>query len=331
MILKIVILCWVIICLTTMLFYTEHFYISIFKTQDLTEENYDTQSFLERLIYLERQEHVSVMCRSFKLPKDDDDYQQAINDSILLDHILVDNRHKLLYCYVPKVACTNWKRVFMVLSGNAQPGAPDLSQIPADVVHKPSTLDRLSDYPAAQAADMLATYTKFLFVRHPFERLLSAYRNKLEQRHQESSRYFQSRFGRRIIRRYRANATEQSLRDGDDVTFAEFATFVADTRDTVFNEHWAPIDRLCRPCAVNYDFIGKHESLFEDSDYLLRHVVGATDVRFPKGPDSNTSTQLVKYFTPLHHDTVLKLYSTFELDFKLFNYNLQNIFGYELG
>lgn len=220
----------------------------------------------------------------------------------------------------------------MVLSSNSATslGTPDLSQIPADVAHKPSTLDRLSDYPPERAADMLGAYTKFLFVRHPFERLLSAYRNKLEQRH-DSSRYFQSRFGRRIVKRYRVNATERSLRDGDDVTFAEFAAFVADTRDTVFNEHWAPIDRLCRPCAVNYDFIGKHESLFQDSDYLLKHVVGTADVKFPKGPDSNTSTELVKYFTSLHHKTILRLYNVFELDFKLFNYNLQNILGYEVG
>lgn len=206
----------------------------------------------------------------------------------------------------------------------------DLSQIPADVVHKSGTLDRLSDYPADRVTELLSTYTKFLFVRHPFERLLSAYRNKLEQRH-DSSRYFQSRFGRRIVKRYRANATARSLRDGDDVTFAEFAEFVADTRNTIFNEHWAPIDKLCRPCAINYDFIGKHESLFQDSDYLLKHVVGVSDVTFPKGPDSNTSTDLVKYYSSLDHNAILRLYGIFEYDFKLFNYNLQNILGYEVG
>lgn len=83
---------------------------------DIPKENYDTQShILERLVYLERQEHTSQMCRLYKLSKhDDNNYQQAVNDSILLDHILVDHRHKLLYCYVPKVStnycfinCTN--------------------------------------------------------------------------------------------------------------------------------------------------------------------------------------------------------------------------------
>lgn len=238
----------------------------------------------------------------------------------------------------PQVACTNWKRVLMALSNGDDAAADDLSLIPADVVHKPSALDRLGDYPAARAAHMLATYTKFLFVRHPFERLLSAYKNKLERRPDAgggggtggggtggAGGYFQSRFGRRIVRRYRANATARALRDGDDVTFAEFAAFVADTRDTVFNEHWAPVHRLCRPCAVDYDFIGRHESLFQDADYLLRHVVGVPGVRFPRGPDSSTSAQLPRYFASLDHGTVLRLYAIFEPDFKLFGYGLQNV------
>ncbi|XP_011806242.1 PREDICTED: carbohydrate sulfotransferase 13, partial [Colobus angolensis palliatus] len=45
-----------------------------------------------------------------------------------LRHVLVDDAHGLLYCYVPKVACTNWKRVLLALSGQTRGDPrPDLS------------------------------------------------------------------------------------------------------------------------------------------------------------------------------------------------------------
>uniref|UniRef100_A0A8D2DCI4 Carbohydrate sulfotransferase n=1 Tax=Sciurus vulgaris TaxID=55149 RepID=A0A8D2DCI4_SCIVU len=92
-----------------------------------------------------------------------------------LRHVLVDDTHGLLYCYVPKVACTNWKRVLLALSGRAR---GDPRSIPAHEAHAPGRLPSLADFSPAEINRRLRAYLAFLFVREPFERLASAYRNK---------------------------------------------------------------------------------------------------------------------------------------------------------
>jgi hypothetical protein len=72
--------------------------------------------------------------------------------------------------------------------------------IPADLAHSSATFKRLSNYTMSEIEKKLLAYNKLIVVRHPFERLLSAYRNKFEAKNEKSSMYFQSRFGRKIIK-----------------------------------------------------------------------------------------------------------------------------------
>lgn len=104
-----------------------------------------------------------------------------------LDHTLVNHKHKLLYCYIPKVACTNWKRVLMALNNLT---VTDLTAISASLVHANGSLLKLPELDEITAKSLLSNYTSFIMVRHPFERLLSAYRNKLED-NKPSAKYFQ--------------------------------------------------------------------------------------------------------------------------------------------
>ncbi|XP_044743117.1 carbohydrate sulfotransferase 11 [Chrysoperla carnea] len=247
-----------------------------------------------------------------------------------LNHLLVDHKHKVLYCYVPKVACTNWKRILMILSGKWN--NTNLLSIPGDTAHASTSVTKLSDLSDNEVHYCLNNYTKFLIVRHPFERLLSAYRNKLEGHKQSNSKYFQQRVGKYIIKHYRNDANETSLKNGDDVTFAEFVKYVIaegnDNRDQ--NEHWKPISQMCHPCALTYDVIGKYESLVDDSDMILA-MVNATFLNFPVTKTAETSKKLKHYFRQLSLANIEQLYNLYKNDFQLFDYNLENIIGYDIG
>ncbi|XP_026290551.1 carbohydrate sulfotransferase 11 [Frankliniella occidentalis] len=291
---------------------------------------------LERAVFIERQDRLQRECQTYKrrqnaLQLNVSHYTpEAIWDNKeVLDHIIVDQKHQLLYCYVPKVACTNWKRTLLYLSGSTNVTKP--IDIPSDYVHRTGVFPKLSNFSEEHAAHMLKTFTTFLIVRHPFERLLSAYRNKLEQK-SSSSKYFQTRIGRHIIKTYRKNPSNHSLQYGHDVTFSEFATYLGTENGPggEYNEHWKPIHQLCAPCAIRYDIIGKYETLYDDADYLL-HQLGEPTSAFPRyAHPSNTTATLGKYFGTLSVDLLRKMYSVYETDFRLFGYNLQEFLGFEI-
>ncbi|XP_044261610.1 carbohydrate sulfotransferase 11-like isoform X1 [Tribolium madens] len=240
-----------------------------------------------------------------------------------LDHILVDHKHRLLYCYVPKVACTNWKRILMVLTGVTS--ATNLIDIPGSVAHNENSTLKLSQLQNDTISNCVNTYTTFIMVRHPFERLLSAYRNKFETTY---TQYFRIRYGKDIIRKYRKNATKTDLETGRNVSFREFVLYILNGGATA-NEHWAPIYDLCQPCSLNYTFIGRYESLVEDARTLL-DMIGAPSLTFPYTKPSHTSYKLKKYFQQLSMNDIQRLYKQYEYDFKLFGYNLEHLLGFDL-
>ncbi|KAG7454377.1 hypothetical protein MATL_G00259110 [Megalops atlanticus] len=238
-----------------------------------------------------------------------------------LKHLVVDEEHEMIYCYVPKVACTNWKRVMMVLTGRGRYSDP--MEIPSNEAHVPANLKTLNQYSIPEINHRLKSFLKFLFVREPFERLVSAYRNKFTLKYNTS---FHKRFGTKIVRRYRRNATQEALQSGTDVKFQEFAEYLTDpatVREAPLNEHWETVHSLCHPCHLHYDLVGKYETLEEDANYVLR-LAGVGDyLRFPTYAKSTRTTDQMtaEFFHNISSQQQRQLYQLYKMDFLMFNYS----------
>ncbi|XP_061428096.1 carbohydrate sulfotransferase 8-like [Lethenteron reissneri] len=237
--------------------------------------------------------------------------------------IFVSDRLSLLYCEVPKAGCTNWKRLLMVLEGR-HPGPPEV--ISREEAHSSGALVRLDSLEPSEQRWRLQNYTNVLFVREPMERLVSAFRDKL----QRPNPYYQSTVGRSIISRYRRNASAESLRTGRDVTFGEFARFLLDPLRPPGSDdpHWEAAHRLCLPCALPYGFVGKLESSPQDSDVLLRRAGAPRGLAYPqaargrgggRGRESSVSLA-VQYLSRLSAATRRALYAAYYRDYALFGY-----------
>ena len=137
--------------------------------------------------------------------------------------IFLDESRKFLLCSIAKIACTNWKRVLIYMTGKSRVESPE--DIRSDYAHVSPHLVRLSKFSMPEIKHILNTYSKLIFVRHPFTRVLSAYRNKLANK---ENAVFNLGIGKKIIRKYRANPSNESLRRGHDVTFEEFVKFLLD-------------------------------------------------------------------------------------------------------
>nr|XP_048687811.1 carbohydrate sulfotransferase 11 isoform X1 [Caretta caretta] len=239
-----------------------------------------------------------------------------------LKHLVVDEDHEMIYCYVPKVACTNWKRIMMVLTGRGKYSDP--MEIPANEAHISSNLKTLNQYSIPEINHRLKSYMKFLFVREPFERLVSAYRNKFTQKYNTS---FHKRYGTKIVRRQRKNATQEALRKGDDVKFEEFVAYLIDPhtqREEPFNEHWQTVYSLCHPCHIHYDLIGKYETLEDDSNYILQLAGVGSYLKFPTYAKSTRTTDemTTEFFQNISLEHQTQLYEVYKLDFLMFNYSV---------
>ncbi|CAG2110347.1 unnamed protein product [Medioppia subpectinata] len=89
-------------------------------------------------------------------------------------------------------------------------------------------------------------FFKALFVRHPFFRLVSAFKDKAEKNRSEEP-YFYAKYWDNIMRSERG---EQNVNNNSMPMFKEFVKHLLITSPYKYDEHWAPVWTRCEPCYV---------------------------------------------------------------------------------
>ena len=256
----------------------------------------------------------------------------------MIESLLVDENDKVIFCDIPKVSCTNFKALLAMSSVNmnltcvkALNSMLNSDQInnPLEVVHsaefmQAAKLKWMTEYSLEDAKYKLDHYYKFVFVRNPFDRLVSAWYNKLI----EGKDYFHTYL--KLIKSQYSNMSDVrnvDFKDLDPVTFEEFVKYLVDIaqKKQVFNWHWKSFAATCYPCDIHYDLIGKLETLNEDIKPLLENLaIDDEHISFPSktnGPTFKGSRNKSSYLSSLSQSLYKNLVKLYVDDFEMFGYD----------
>ncbi|XP_070383321.1 carbohydrate sulfotransferase 11-like [Dermacentor albipictus] len=257
------------------------------------------------------------VCKKYAESFEDDTHDNRTNSdhsnctvAVCCLHLMT--KHNFSFCTVPKAASTSLRTLYLQVEYGKNPvDNPEATFV--DFEHRTRAV-----FPSAYWRDRLgSSYTKLVIVRHPFERLVSAYVHRV--RTTMPSTEGATRMYRRGFVGHGPNGT---------FTFREFVENILQDPVSDWDVHWAPYTTRCRPCSVRYNMIVKVETLDKDMEHVLPHI-GLTGWKFPirnvHSPTQERAAQesFRRHFSELSRQQVLQLYAIYVYDFELFGYRLQ--------
>ena len=132
----------------------------------------------------------------------------------------------------------------------------------------------------SQRLHKISNYWKFLILRNPLERLLSAFINKLSSPLNSNTKLkIMDAFElhkRRIMEKYHPEKLEGWAAGGQKeelrLDFETFLQWIIDTPSYKLNEHFAPIIDLAQPCRIKYDFYGNFKLYSSDMKSIIARL-----------------------------------------------------------
>lgn len=215
-------------------------------------------------------------------------------------NILLDNQ-KAIYFWIPKVACTSLKKVMAEL----------LNIDASKWVHH-------TTFPSVKKKniDQYEKYYKFGFVRNPYNRLTSCYRNKILSRNRDDQNYIN---GVSIVL-YQYNSFFWEKKFWPEMSFQDFVKSVLQINDRRANPHFRSQHTFLTDSdgEIILDYVGKMENLSKEFDKVMEKI-------WTEGmslPHKNKTTKKKTWQDYYTKDLAKKVYQRYKRDFELWYPNV---------
>lgn len=219
------------------------------------------QRFIERKLFLE--EACLRIRNTLKFP------ECQVND--VQNNIKYVRSQGIVFCAIQKVSSTFWQRILHIAGGWSNASKPVELENEAAYVRDGG----FRDFRNANWTDVNTVFEQFqsssvMFVRDPYARLFSVWLDKYYSPNTVVWKHL-SNFAKSQRSYLKGRPPDNAC--VHDVSFAEFVNFTLNDISSVpcVDGHFSASYKHCMPCNLTYNFIGKYETLQEDTQFLLNH------------------------------------------------------------
>eukprot|EP00090_Calanus_glacialis_P003307 TRINITY_DN12441_c0_g1_i1.p1 TRINITY_DN12441_c0_g1~~TRINITY_DN12441_c0_g1_i1.p1 ORF type:complete len:331 (-),score=90.24 TRINITY_DN12441_c0_g1_i1:93-1085(-) len=241
--------------------------------------------------------------------------------------LIWDLKDQLIYCRIAKVASSTWTTNMLRLDSTFNSDLPESKRWLKEFGARENEAFRKYPVPKTEPErrSALVSGTKFLVVRHPLDRLVSSYLDKVADTSKEPNLLKHRDVKNAIL----ANSGKKPEL-GVVPTFPEFIDYVvketsglSSPRDWKGVMTWKSYFSKCLPCDVKYDVIMKLETHKEDEKWLIntKNLTLLSRVRDWRhlSSDKNIRKNLISQLSKAQLNAI---YTNYQVDFEMFNYTM---------
>ena len=239
-----------------------------------------------------------------------------------------------------QTGCTTLRRLIFLMEGLIPPDTVEEAIVPETILRKAmAEVSYLNKHiTISEKLNQIKTYFKFVMIRNPLERLVSAFRDKIEPplefcAHDQQKDplvhfikwkemdLFQA-YRRYIFSKYDPDKLIDWAKSGGSyplsVNFTTYIKWILDTSDEKLNEHFSSILYNSAPCRVGYDLFVNFKNYSREVRLLIDKLNTSTDYFTDHSahgkPSEQTYSTLPRYFSLLSLYTKKKLLARMSKD-----------------